>query len=86
MAGYRSDPPADPNNPRARGRCDRCDFVGFRDELRWEMRYAGDRLVRNGLLVCPRCLDVPQPQDRVIILPVDPEPVRDPRPEPPIDP
>jgi hypothetical protein len=83
MAGYRTDPPGDPDNPRPRGRCDRCDFVGYLDELKPQMAWAANRLINTQLLVCSRCLDVPQPQDRVFIFDPDPPPVKNPRPEPP---
>jgi len=39
------------------------------------------QLVNLRLLVCPECLDVPQPQLRTIIIPADPLPIPNPRPE-----
>lgn len=81
MTSWRTDAPADPENPRARGMCDRCSQVVFHDQLQWQMEYRGNKLMRTGVLVCPRCIDKPQPQDRTVILQPDPVPVKDPRPE-----
>lgn len=81
MTSWRTDPPADPENPRARGQCDRCSRVVFHDQLRWQMEYRGNTLMRTGILVCPRCEDKPQPQDMTVILKPDPVAVKDPRPE-----
>lgn len=68
-------------NPRARGQCDRCGFTYQLEELVYQYQWAGTRLQNLQLRVCPRCLDVPQEQLRAIILPADPLPVFDPRPE-----
>jgi hypothetical protein len=73
----------DPGNPEAAARCDRGGEIVRRSELVEEMVWAGDRLVPNGLLVCARHLDKPNPQDRALRMPPDPVPV--PRPRPPID-
>ena len=45
------------------------------------MRWAGNRLVPTGFLVCSQHLDQPHMQDRVLILRADPVPVRHPRPD-----
>jgi hypothetical protein len=51
-------------------------------DLRWQNQWQGNRLVNLRLLVCTRtCLDVPQIQLRTLILPPDPVPVLNPRPE-----
>jgi hypothetical protein len=76
----------DPLDPRAAGVCDRGGEVRRRSELQREMRWAGNRLVPTGFLCCPEHLDMPHPQDRVVILGPDPVPVRDPRPMPPASP
>ena len=39
--------------------------------------WAGMGLIDTGFRVCPRCLDVPNPNERVLILPPDPAPVFD---------
>ena len=69
------------NAPRARGRCDRCGFQYQLEALNWQYQWAGTRLQNLQLRVCQRCLDVPQEQLRSIILPADPIPVLNPRPE-----
>lgn len=46
-----------------------------------QFQWAGAALVDTGFLVCPnKCLDVPQDQNRVLILPPDPVPRVNPRP------
>jgi hypothetical protein len=70
----------DPRDPRAAAVCDRGGEVRRHIDLIREMRWAGNRLVPSGFLVCRDHLDMPHPQDRVLILPPDPQPIRDPRP------
>ena len=70
----------DPSNPRAWGHCERCYTLVNHSELRWQMRYAGPNLVNTGKLVCTHCLDVPNPQERTIVLQPDPIPIKNPRP------
>jgi len=70
----------DPDNPEAAARCDRGGHVVKRSELREQMKWAGERLVGTGWLVCPRCMDVPNPQDRSAAPGPDPVPVDRPRP------
>lgn len=74
----------DPDNPRAWGTCDRCGFVQNLDKLQWQYAYRGLSMPQNTrLLVCSdRCLDPLNPQDTPIILPPDPLPVFNARPEP----
>lgn len=72
----------DPANPRAFGFCDRCGFLYNLDDLQWQYQYVGTGLQNLRILVCDTCLDVPQPQLQVIILPPDPPPVFNARPEP----
>lgn len=69
------------SNPRARGNCDRCNFTYQLSQLRWQYQWAGPRLQNLRRLVCQSCYDVPQEQLRSIILPADPVPVLNPRPE-----
>lgn len=69
-------------SPRALGVCDRCGMTYNLRDLRWQNQWQGNRLVNLRLLVCTRtCLDVPQIQLRTLILPPDPVPVLNPRPE-----
>lgn len=60
--------------------CDRCGNCVFREELQWQLQWAGMSLVNTHLLVCPTCLDIPNDQLRTIIIGPDPVPVKDPRP------
>jgi hypothetical protein len=72
----------DATNPRAAGVCDRGGEIRKLSELRPQMRWAGDRLVATGWLVCRDHMDVPNAQDRVRRPRADPVPVSDPRPMP----
>lgn len=70
-----------PQNPRAFGVCDRCGCWENLDNLRFQFDYRGLKLQNLGIRVCSRCCDRPSPQLRPIILPPDPVPVLNPRPE-----
>lgn len=69
----------DPSSPEATAACDRCQQLWNLNALQWQLQYYGMQLQSTGFLVCPTCLDVPQPQLKPIILPPDPEPVLNPR-------
>jgi len=71
----------DPRRPSPFGICDRCGALENLENLRWQYQYAGVGLVNLQLLVCAPCMDVPQPQLTATILPPDPEPVFNARPE-----
>jgi hypothetical protein len=71
----------DPTSPRARGVCDRCGFWYQLNQLQWQYQWAGARLQNLRILVCPGCTDKPQIQLKSIIIPPDPLPVMNPRPE-----
>jgi hypothetical protein len=60
--------------------CDRCGFRYLYPKTSWQYEWRGNDLVNIGLIVCPRCLDVPQENLKVIIIGPDPVPVKDPRP------
>ena len=64
-----------PQNPEALGQCSRCSFWYNLVDLQWQMQWAGSRLFNTGVLVCPRCLDIPTEQLRTIVLNPDPPPV-----------
>ncbi len=76
----------DEDNPRPLGRCDRCCWIWNLDRLRMQQEWRGMALMDTGLMVCPRCLDQPNPSLRTIILKPDPEPVENARPGTPIPP
>lgn len=71
----------DPDNPRAHAICDRCGFRYNLHNLSWQYDWAGASIVNRRLLVCSPCRDTPQEQLRAIVIPADPMPVRNPRPE-----
>jgi len=50
-------------------------------DLNYDYQWAGTRLQNLHIRVCFKCADVPQEQLRSIVLPADPVPVKDPRPE-----
>lgn len=70
-----------PSRSEAQGVCDRCNFNFSLRDLKWQFQWAGLRLQNIRLLVCDRCLDIPQIQLRTIIIPPDPVPILNPRPE-----
>lgn len=73
----------DPENPRAEGVCDRCGFRWNLDKLQWQYAYQGSTMPQNTrMLVCPNHVDELNPQDTPVILPPDPVPVFNARPEP----
>lgn len=65
----------------AKAVCDRCGLMFSLRDLRFQYQWAGLQLQNLQLLVCDECLDVPQIQLKTIILPPDPLPVLNPRPE-----
>lgn len=68
--------------PRALGVCERCGFLWNLDRLAWQWDWQrGPRLFNLRKLVCPECYDKPQESGRTIILPPDPIPVQNSRPE-----
>lgn len=67
--------------PRAHAICDRCGFRYNHDELQFQYQWAGTKLQNLRLLVCETCLDKPQEGLRTIVLPPDPVPINNPRPE-----
>lgn len=82
-----------PWHPTGRGRvsmrssealaiCDRCGFTYNHSDLTWQYQWSGVKLQNLRLLVCSvRCLDRPMPQLKTIVIPPDPLPVLNARPE-----
>lgn len=66
--------------PQAFAICDRCGSQYNLVDLNWEFQFAGQNLVNSNLLVCDRCLDIPNPQLSVPTISPDPPPVLDARP------
>lgn len=73
----------DPSAPEAFGVCDQCGVWYQRRDLGKQYEFNGRGTYWTGYLVCPTCLDKPQPQLLTPILPPDPRPVIQPRPERP---
>lgn len=70
-----------PSHPQAIAVCDRCGFQYNHVDLSWQMEWAGTRLINKNLLVCKTCMDTPAPFLRTYVLPADPVPIKDPRPQ-----
>lgn len=68
-------------NWSATGVCDRCGFRYQLDALKKQFAFGGTGLYDTGYLVCRHCLDVPNQQNRALILPPDPIPRVNPRPD-----
>jgi hypothetical protein len=62
-------------NPQALGICDRCGFTYNHVNLNWQFDWRGSTLQNVRILVCRSCLDVPQEQQRAIVVPADPVPI-----------
>ena len=71
-----------PRNPRAWGTCDRSGFITNHEKLCWQFDWRGTHIENLHILVCADMLDEPQRQLGVLILPPDPEPIMNARPEP----
>lgn len=70
-----------PEAPRAFGVCDYCGGWVNHHKLRYAVQWSGTQLINLRFLVCERCWDKPNDQLRAKIVPPDPIPIRDPRPE-----
>lgn len=62
-------------NPQAQAVCYRCGIWYNRVDLSFQYEWRGTSLRNLYILVCNRCLDVPQEQLRAIQLPADPTPI-----------
>ena len=68
--------------PQAHAVCDRCGFRYLHVDLTWQYDWAGIQMQNKRILVCETCLDTPQQNGRrTVILPPDPQPIINPRPE-----
>ena len=70
-----------PSNPQAAAVCDRCGGVFNHVDLSFQYDWAGAAMIKKSILVCRTCMDRAQPQLRSIVLPADPPPIMNPRPE-----
>lgn len=64
-----------PAAPSAWATDDRSGFVGNHKNLRYQMQWSGNRLVRTGALVFADQYDEPQRQLGTVMIPPDPTPV-----------
>jgi hypothetical protein len=71
----------DSENPQAWATCDRCGSNYNLVNLQWQHDWRGQTLQNLRLLVCDRCLDTPSVWFKTIVLPPDPLPVINARPE-----
>ena len=70
-----------PEHPRAFAVCDNCRFWFNHYKLHWQREWAGTQIINKGFLVCDECLDRPNPQLKARLMPPDPVPIANPRPE-----
>ncbi len=68
-------------NPAAFASCDYCGMLYNRVDLKAQMEWYGTNLTDTGFRACYVCISKPQDQLRPIILPPDPIPIMEPRPE-----
>lgn len=71
----------DPKRPTAQAVCDRCGVRYLLNDLSRQFQWTGPALQDLGILVCASCNDVPQEQFRTVVLPPDPVPRINPRPD-----
>ncbi len=70
-----------PSSPRAWGTSDRNGMLNNHENLHWQWEWAGQKLVNKMILVSADELDKPQRQLGTFILPPDPTPIMNARPE-----
>ena len=71
----------DASSPRAWATSDRSSFIGNHENLLWQKEWAGTGLINKRLLVYADEYDTPNRQLGTIVLPPDPLPVMNARPE-----
>jgi hypothetical protein len=69
------------SRPQAHAICDRCGGRFNLVDLSWQFDWRGTAIQNLRILVCSECYDQPQAQLRSIVLPIDPEPLLNARPE-----
>ena len=70
-----------PEKPRAFGVCDRCSNWTNHHKMRWQFEWNATELFNKRILVCDECYDKPQVQFRQVVIPADPPPIFNVRPE-----
>lgn len=72
-----------PQMPEGFATCDRCSFLYNLHDLVWQHEWRGPTLQNTWFRVCTvTCLDSPAAFLKTIVLPADPMPLYQPRPEP----
>jgi hypothetical protein len=71
----------DPTKPQAWATSDRTGFIGNHVDLQWQYEWAGTQLINKRILVYSEEMDKPQRQLGTLILPPDPVPIINARPE-----
>ena len=71
----------DPSRPRAWATCDRCGFITNQCKMDWDRQWSGFTVINKRFLVCESCVDVLNEQLRAIVIPADPDPLYNARPE-----
>ncbi len=71
----------DPTSPRAWATDDRSGFIGNHENMVWNYQWRGKSLINTKVLTYPDMADVPQRQLGILILPPDPPPIGNARPE-----
>lgn len=61
-----------PRKPQAFAVCQRCGMWYNRVNLEFQFEWRGATLQNTYILVCKKCKDIPQEQNRAIVLPADP--------------
>lgn len=62
--------------------CDRCGFISNQSDMQFQYDFLGGSTPQStGYLVCPRCLDDLRWQNMLLIIPPDPPPIYNTRPE-----
>lgn len=74
MPFYSDHATVNPDYPQRAAQCQRCGDVYHLADLMPQYAWAGLQLVNTNVFVCPKCLDIPAPFQRTIILPPDPPP------------
>lgn len=70
-----------PTNPEAFAICDRCGALYNHVDLSFQFDYRGMELKNTGRLVCRPCTDIANEQLKPRIIPADPTPIMNARPE-----
>lgn len=72
---------ASATRPEAWGQCDRCNRTYLHKNLTFQKKWQGIQLANLFILVCWECYDKPQENIRTLIIPPDPVPIMNARPE-----